>query len=56
MAESWKNCRSSKAEPIQVQNKRNKSPIEVSSNNLDQIPKVETCSDKISEHQDQVKE
>ena len=54
MAESWKDCRSSKAEPSQVQKKRNKSLTKVSTNDLDQIPKIDTYSDIIFECLDQV--
>ena len=54
IAESWKDCRSSKAEPSQVQNKRSKSLNKVSTNDLDQISKVKTCPDKITEYLDQV--
>ena len=54
MAKSWKDYRSFKAKPTQVQKQMNKSPTKVSTNDLDQIFKVETFFDKISEHLDQI--
>ena len=58
MAESWKDYRNFKDEPIsmitQVQNRKNTSLTKGSINDLDQISKVETCSDKIAEHLDQI--